>query len=238
MVTLNSANDWFPVWSANGKEMMFVSDRDAAFRGRPYIKRSLDIAGAEEVVPDGVESPWDWTPDGQWLVSTGDGDIWIQRTGTGEKPIRFLATSFLEMGGRFSPDGKWIAYVSNETGRPEVYVQPFLGRPATTAGKLQVTNRGGDFPVWGPQGQELFFMTADSGINSVDTHSLGRSGTTPAPVRLFQACPETSPHLAALTDQSYGNPFDTHDGRTFLVNCRTHPSGRYVVLLNGLGSPR
>jgi eukaryotic-like serine/threonine-protein kinase len=237
-VTLNSANDWFPVWSANGKEMMFVSDRDDAFRGRPYIKRSLDIAGAEEVVPDGVESPWDWTPDGQWLVSTGDGDIWIQRIGTGEKPIRFLATSFLEMGGRFSPDGKWIAYVSNETGRPEVYVQPFLGRPATTAGKLQVTNRGGDFPVWGPQGQELFFMTADSGINSVDTHSLGRSGTTPAPVRLFQACPETSPHLAALTDQSYGNPFDTHDGRTFLVNCRTHPSGRYVVLLNGLGSPR
>ena len=81
-------------------------------------------------------------------------------------------------------------------------------------------------------------MTADSGINSVDTRNLGRSGATPAPVRLFQACPDTSPHLAPLTNQSYGNPFDTHDGQTFLVNCRTHPSGRYVVLLNALGSPR
>ena len=176
--------------------------------------------------------------DGQWLVSTGDGDIWIQRVGTGEKPIQFLATSFFEFGGRFSPDGKWIAYVSNETGRPEVYVQPFLGVPATAEGKLQVTNRGGDFPVWGPHGQELFFMTADSGINSVDTRNLGRSGTTPVPVRLFQACPGTSPHLAPLTNQSYGYPYDTHDGQTFLVNCRTRPSGRYVVLLNALGSPR
>ena len=237
-VTLNGANDWFPVWSATGKELIFVSDRDGSFRGRPYFKRSVDIGGAEEVVPDGVESPWDWTPDGQWLVSTGDGDIWIQRVGTGEKPIRFLATSFVEFGGRFSPDGKWIAYVSNETGRPEVYVQPFLGVPARAGGKLQVTNRGGDFPVWGPHGHELFFMTADSGINSVDTRNLGRPGATPAPFRLFQACPDTSPHVAPLTNQSYGYPYDTHDGQKFLVNCRTRPSGRYVVVLNALGSPR
>jgi len=237
-VTLNSANDWFPVWSADGKQLIFVSDRDGSSRGRPYFKRSVDIGGAEEVVPDAVESPWDWTPDGHWLVSGGDGDIWIQRIGTGERPIPFLATSFFEVGGRFSPDGKWMAYGSNETGRPEVYVQPFLGVPATAGAKLQVTNRGGDFPVWGPRGQELFFMTADSGINAVDTRNLGRSGSPPAPVRLFQACPDTSPHLAPLTNQSYGYPYDTHDGQKFLVNCRTHKSGSYVVLLNALGSPR
>jgi len=112
-----------------------------------------------------------------------------------------------------------------------------LGLPATAEGKLHVTNRGGDFPVWGPRGEELFFMTADSAINSVDTRTLGRSGTTPVPVRLFQACPGTSPHLVPLTNQSYGYSYDTHDGQKFLVNCRTRPSGRYVVLLNALGSP-
>jgi hypothetical protein len=162
----------------------------------------------------------------------------VQRVGTGEKPFPFLATSFVEFGGRFSPDGKWMVYVSNETGRPEVYVRPFLGVPATAEGKRRITGNGGDFPVWGPRGQELFFMSGDSAINSVDTRNLGRSGTMPAPVRLFQACPGTSPHLAPLTYQSYSYPYDTHDGQTFLVNCRTHPSGRYVVLLNALGTPR
>ena len=237
-VTLNSANDWFPVWSANGKELIFVSDRDGSTRGRPFRKRGIDIASAEELMPDGVPSPWDWTRDDKWIVSSGDGDIWVQRVGAGEKPFPFLATSFVEFGGRFSPDGKWMAYVSNETGRPEVYVRPFLGVPATAEGKRRITGSGGDFPVWGPHGQELFFMSGDSGINSVDTRNLGRSGTTPAPVRLFQACPGTSPNLAPLTYQSYSFPYDTHDGQTFLVNCRTRPSGRYVVLLNALGSPR
>jgi Tol biopolymer transport system component len=235
-VTVNGANDWFPVWSADGKQLLFQSDRDGS---RPFLKKSVDIGGEEERVPEGIGSPFDWTRDGRWFSSNGGGDtIWVQRIGAGDKPFRFLATSFLESGGRFSPDGKWIAYVSNETGRPEVYVRPFAGVPATTEGKLRISNNGGDFPTWGPNAQELFFMTADSGIYSVNTRDLGRSGATGTPVRLFKACPDTSPSLPPVTNQTYGNAFDTHDGQKFLANCRAHPAGRYVVLLNALGSPR
>ena len=234
-LTVNGANDWFPVWSANGKELLFVSDREGA-GGRPFLKKSIDVGGEEELVPQGVASPWDWTHDGRWFSSSGDGDIWVQRFGTGDKPFHFLATSFLEFGGRFSRDDKWITYVSGETGRPEVYVRPFTGAPASAEGKLQISNNGGDFPLWGADGQELFFMTADFSVYSVDTRNLSRSGATPAPVRLFKACPGTAPYLPPLTAQSYGYAFDTHDGQKFLVNCRVRPAGRYVVLLNPLAS--
>ena len=237
-VIVNSANDWFPVWSANGKELLFVSDRDGSSGGRPFLKKSIDIDGEEEPVPEGAAAPWDWTRDGRWFSSSGDGNIHVQRAGTSEKPVDFLVTSFIEFGGRFSPDGKWITYVSNETGRPEVYVRQFLGVPATAEGKLRVSNNGGDFPTWGPNGQELFFMTADFGIYSADTRNLGRSDATPPPVRLFKACPDTAPYLPPVTIQTYGWAFDTHDGQKFLVNCRAHPAGRYVVLLNALGMRR
>jgi len=237
-VTDNGANDWFPVWSPNGKELLFASDRGSGAGSRPFVKRTVDINGEEEPAPQGVASPWDWTRDGQWFSSSGDGNIHVQRAGASEKPFDFLATSFLEFGGRFSADGKWIAYISNETGRPEVYVRPFLGVPATAEGKIQVSNGGADFPTWGPDGQELFFMTADSTIYSVSTRNLGRSNAMPSPTRLFKACPDTSPYLPPVTNGSFGWAFDTHDGQKFLVNCRAHPAGRYVVLLNALGSPR
>jgi Tol biopolymer transport system component len=237
-VTVNGANDWYPVWSPNGDELLFVSDRDGTTGGRPFVKRSVDIGGVEEAIPEGVGFPIDWMRDGRWFALSDDRDIWVQQAGTGEKPIPFLASSFLEAGGRFSPNGKWIAYVSNETGRTEVYVRPFLDGPATAEAKLRVSNIGADFPIWGANGQELFFMTADSEIYAVDTRNLGRSTATLTPVRLFKACPETAPYLPPVTNQTWGYPYDTHDGRMFLVNCRAHPAGRYAVLLNALGSSR
>jgi serine/threonine protein kinase/WD40 repeat protein len=235
-VAVGGANEWFPVWSPNGKELLFASDRDGNPGGRPYLKKNVGIDGEEAPVPEGTASPWDWSRDGQWISSSGDGDIHVQRLVAGEKEFHFLATPALEFGGRFSPDGKWIAYVSNETGRPEVYVRPFLGKPATAESKLQISNKGGDFPTWGPNGQELFYMTADSVIYSVDTRSLGRADAVPAPVRLFEACPDTSPYLPPVMNQTFGWAFDTHDGQKFLVNCRAHPAGRYTMLLNALAS--
>jgi serine/threonine protein kinase len=236
-LTVNGANDWFPTWSADGKRLLFLSDRDGSSGGRPFLKKSIDVGGEEELVPEGVADPWDWSRDGEWFSSSGDGDIWVQRFGTGDKPFHFLATPFLEFGGRFSPDGKWITYVSNETGRPEVYVRPFTGAPASAEGKIQISNDGGDFPTWGPDGRELFFMTADFSIYSVNARNLGRADATPPPVRLFKACPGTAPYLPPLTAQSYSFAFDTRDGQKFLVNCRAQQAGRYVVLLNALSPP-
>jgi serine/threonine protein kinase len=234
-LTLHVANDWYPVWSPDGRQLLFGSDRDGGTGLPAYFKKSMDAGSNESPLPNAVGTPpYDWSPDGRWISSSNDADIWVSST-TGEpKPFQFLATPFREAGGRFSPDGKWIAYVSNETGRFEVYVRPFAGGPAAAEGKIQVSNTGGDFPVWGPLGQELFYMTRDFTVNAVSTMDLGRSNQAPVASRLFQACPGTAPVDAPMTGQAFGYAFDTRDGQRFLVNCRVEPVGKYLVLMNWL----
>ena len=100
----------------------------------------------------------------------------------------FLRHSF-RRGARFSPDGKWLAYTSNESGRFEVYVRPFHGEPASAEGKIQISQNGGDFPVWRPGGGELYYMSDDRIIYAINTKDLGRTGTAPLPARLFPPCP-------------------------------------------------
>jgi hypothetical protein len=127
-----------------------------------------------------------------------------------------------------------MAYVSNETGRYEVYVRPFAGAPAAAEGKIQISNSGGDFPVWGPSGQELFYMS-DFDVYAVSTRNLGQSTTIALPSRLFRACPGTAPAISG-GGSIYGYVFDTHDGQQFLVSCRVEPTGKYRVLINPLTS--
>jgi Tol biopolymer transport system component len=233
-LTTHVANDWYPVWSPDGQQLLFGSDRDGGAAVPPFIKASLDIAGEEAPVPKAVPAPpLDWSRDGQWMLLSNN-DIWVMRAGGPGGPFAFLATRFREAGGRFSPDGKWIAYVADETGRYEVYVRPFTGTTASATGKIQISQNGGDFPVWGPGNRELFYMTPDSVIHAVDVRTLGQAGATPAASRLFEACPETNPANRALAGASYNTPFDTHDGQRFLVTCRVQPAGRYLVLLNWL----
>jgi Tol biopolymer transport system component len=237
-LTTNAANDWYPVWSPDGKQLVFGSDRDGGTGLPAYLKKAIDVGSDEVKVPNANgDPPWDWSRDGRWISSTGnDADIWVKPAGNDGKPFQFLATPFIEAGSRFSPDTKWIAYVSNETGRDEVYVRPFTGGPASAEGKIQISSAGGDFPAWGADGLELFYMSPEFDIEAVSIRNLGRSDETPTPVRLFKACPQTAPVDPPMTGQTFGWPFDTRDGQKFLVNCRVQPAGRYVVLLNRLAS--
>ena len=230
-VTVHVANDWFPVWSPDGRQMLFGSDRAGGTELPPYIKKSMDPGSEESPVPDATDSPFDWSRDGRW-ISYGTQDIGVASAAGDRKPFQFLATPFREGNGRFSPDGKWMAYVSRETGRYEVYVRPFAGAPAAAEGKIQISNSGGDFPVWGPSGQELFYMS-DFDLYAVSTRNLGQSTTIPLPSRLFRACPATAPAIPG-GGSVYGYVFDTHDGQRFLVSCRVEPQGRYRVLVNPL----
>jgi hypothetical protein len=109
-------------------------------------------------------------------------------------------------------------------------VRPFNGGPASPEGKVQISSQGGDYPVWGPSGRELFFMAGDSDIYVADTHNLGRSGSTPLPSRLFRPCPAAEPYSKVGLGYEYN--FDTHDGQRFLLNCLVSPPGRFIVLLN------
>ena len=230
-LTTHVANDWFAVWSPDGTQIVFGSDRDGGTSMLSYIKKSMDPGSGESRFPG--EEPLDWSRDGRWLaLNTGGRDIGVAPAVPDGKPFPYLATPFREGGARFSPDGRWLAYVSDETGQFEVYVRPFAGAPAPEEGKIRISSKGGDFPVWKPDGQELYYMAPDRAIYAADTRSLGHSGAAPSGVRLFGTCPGTSISSLPATDATYMAPYDTHDGKRFLVNCNAEPRGRFSVLLN------
>jgi eukaryotic-like serine/threonine-protein kinase len=224
-LTTHVANDWYPVWSPDSRQILFGSDRDGGKFMLPYLKTSMDPGSSESRLSALNDLPYDWSRDGRW-ISYGAADLRVGPASGDSPPFVFLATPALENDGRFSPDTKWIAYISNESGRSEVYVRPFAGKPATPTGKVQVSTAGGEFPVWGPSGQELFYMAGDASIFVVDTRNLGRTDGLPAPTRLFKACPETLPEGAPLTGEYFEYAFDTHDGQRFLVVCHAEPPGR------------
>ena len=196
----------------------------------------MDPGSEESPVPDGTDSPYDWSRDGRW-ISYGTADIGVASASGDRKPFHFLATRFEEGNGRFSPTVNGWRTVSDETGRYEVYVRPFAGIPASAQGKIEVSNNGGDYPVWGPSGEELFYMSRDFNLYAVSTKNLGASTSVPLPSRLFQACPGTAPVNPPARGSLFGYAFDSYDGQRFLINCRAQPGGTYRVLINPL-TPR
>jgi serine/threonine-protein kinase len=159
-------------------------------------------------------------------------DLFVGPASASAEPFPFLATAAWETDPRFSPDSRWIAYTSDESGRGEVYIRPFTGEPAPPAGKIQVSNNGGGYALWAPSGREIFYMSGDGSVFAVDTRNLGRTETLPTPVRLFRACPATQPQGLPLRGEPIAPDFDTRDGQRFLVACLLEPPGRFTVLMN------
>ena len=151
----------FPVWAPNGRRLAFSSTRAGVLN---LFVQTLDTnVPPERVTPsESAQVPGSWSPDEQMLVyverhpNTGR-DIWILPTSGDRTPYSFLTTDFDESSPRASPNGSIIAYVSNESGRNEVYLRPLRG-PLPVQ---RVSGAGGTEPVWAPSGRELFYRNGD-----------------------------------------------------------------------------
>jgi eukaryotic-like serine/threonine-protein kinase len=233
-VTSNVANDWFPVWSPDGRQIAFSSDRAGGTAMLPFVKNAADADSSERTIGSTERKLplLDWSRDGKWLLF-GDREIDVAPAANPDAPFVYLKTPPVQFGARFSPDGKWIAYSSTESGQSEIYARPFDGGPSAPE-KIRISTAGGEFPVWNGSGDELYYMSADGSIYAANMRGAGRSFTVPASIRLFQACPETGPGTRPLSGSPYLQDFDTSDGKKFLVSCRAEARGRFTVTTNWL----
>ncbi len=209
------------VWTPDGKRVAFVSN------GNIELAAS-DKSGGPDVIlkREFYTRPFSWTPDGRTLAvieehpTTTGTDILTLRVDTAREPEPFVVTKSNETEPMFSPDGRWLAYVSDESGESEVYVTPFPG----PGGRFRISTGGGDFPLWSPDGRELFYRTG----NRVVAVTLGRGPTV-----------EVSPAQVLFQGGYFGQPgvngsYDiSPDGRRFLMvqeTPRTSPDQLNVVL--------
>ncbi|MGB2889994.1 MAG: protein kinase [Candidatus Acidiferrales bacterium] len=161
-----------PVWMPDGKRIAYTTN--AGSGGWAILSKAADGSGAEGTLLSGqstIQIPESWSPDGKFLAVTtfAPDKAWsisIVPLQGDRKPRPFVQTAFLAAEPRFSPDGHWIAYTSEESGGQEVYVQPFPG----PGGKWQVSTEGGARPVWARNGRELFYLmpSTPSEIMSVE----------------------------------------------------------------------
>jgi len=158
-----------PIWTSDGKRVTFRS-MVASSLNLHWMPTDGSSAAERLTTSENMQSPGSWSPDDQVLAfsendPTTGWDIWVLKLegdpstslGAGRKPQPFLQTPSNESGAIFSPDGRWLAYVSDETGRDEVYVRPFPG----PGGKWQISTDGGTEPVWARSGRELFYRNSD-----------------------------------------------------------------------------
>ncbi len=163
-LTSGAAEDMLPVWSHDGRRVFFASQRNGNF---DIYSQAADGATPERVEYSGPGSqmPNNFTPDGtRLIVNENFRDLSVLTLGPPARVDRLLASDFNEWVGELSPDGKWLAYESNESGeRFEIFVRPF---PGVSERRVTVSIDGGRYPMWAPGGGELFYLNLQGGMMS------------------------------------------------------------------------
>jgi len=225
--SLDPVWSWSPIWSPDGAHVVFASAQQGV--AGLFVKAASGAGDQTRVLaaPQILTNPSDWSPDGRLILYTGSvpgrgPDIWAVPMSGDRKPFPVLQTEFSETEARVSPNGGWLAYSSNESGRTEVYVRSF---PATGT-KRPISPGGGSEPVWRRDGKELFYLTDDGALMSVAVTS-GTTFEAGAPQLLFRAPIQRGLGFGRF---SYAA---SADGRRFLVNARvgelTPPAVTVVV---------
>jgi hypothetical protein len=212
----DAAIDAQPIWSPDGTRVVFSSNREGIFN--LYSKLASNVAAEDLLLAtDQVITANDWSPDGRFvLFRSADPkngyDLWVLPMFGEKKPIPFLATAFDERDGQFSPDGARVAYQSNESGRFEIYVQPFPG----PGEKFQVSTGGGAQVRWRSDGKEIFFISLDGKLMAAPVKLMPNNGSiefgTPQPLFMTRVAGGALPGLFI---QQYSA---SADGQRFLIN--------------------
>ncbi|MDA1371946.1 MAG: hypothetical protein O2971_14435 [Proteobacteria bacterium] len=183
-LTFDDADDSQPAWTPDGERIVFVSDRDG---GGLWWQAADGTGAAERLLADDspLLAPYAFTPDGAQLLYNSGGDIYTLTPGTEVPSQPLIQSEFNTQRPDISPDGRWLAYQSNETGREEIYVRPF---PNIEDGKWQISSAGGSSPKWSPDGLGLFFSglqgSGDNGVWVAQRDSADAVQFS-APVRAF-----------------------------------------------------
>jgi eukaryotic-like serine/threonine-protein kinase len=207
--TFGAGDAFCPLWSSDGSRIVFTEGQD-------LFEKAADGQGEEKLLlkSDDLKIACDWSRDGRYIAfasrakETGF-DIWTLPTSGERKPIPFLKTPFAELWPVFSPDGRFLAYQSNESGRAEVYVQSFPG----PGGKWQISTSGGVEPRWRADGKELYYRAPDQRLTAAEIQA-GVGFTAGVPEALF------------------AGHFDTGIGRTRYLPA---PDGRRFLTVAPLG---
>ena len=186
-LTLDPGRDWYPVWTPDGRRIVFTSDRG----GQSNLWwQAADGTGAAERLTTSSHSQFvtGITPNGTAVVfhevtPTMGRDLLQVALDATRRVTPLLQTKFDERNGIVSPDGRWLAYDSNSSGPYEIYVRPF---PNVGGGQWQVSTAGGTQPLWARNGKELFYVGADGALARVPVETNGATWSAGTPMKLLE----------------------------------------------------
>jgi Tol biopolymer transport system component len=216
-----------PVWSPDGQRIVFGSTRQGVMD--MYVKSALGGGSEELVLASGeAELPISWSADGRFLSFMRTrtevavvgipsvADLWVMPLFGDRMPVAFLQTRFAEGHGVFSPDGRWMAYMSTESGRAEVYVAPFPGPGA----KVPISTTGGTQPRWRRDGTEIFYL-AGNRLMAAPVNGWGATFEVGAARQLFEVRPRSGS----------GPVYDVSADGRFLVNTMVESTSTPITLV-------
>jgi Tol biopolymer transport system component len=207
-LTFDPSAESLPVWSPDATQLVFASNRQSI--NALYMKNSDGAREDKRVLENETDIfPSDWSRDGKYILYTRDPDLRLL-TLPELKSSLFLKGPSVLRNGQFSPDGKWVAYASNESGKWEIYVTSF----PEPRGKWQVSTGGGEQPRWRGDGKELFYLSSDEKMMAAPV-TAGANFDSGTPVALFQATPRQPVPIYDLFVYDV-----SRDGQRFLINTR------------------
>jgi Tol biopolymer transport system component len=218
----------FPIWSADGKRILGLSRRDGLFG---LVQKAVNGSDESELLAPSKEPvfPLDWSPDGRFVLYQQNNpktrsDVFLLELANGKDPIPFLNSAHNESHAQFSPNGKWVAYTSDESGSRQVYAEAFRGLTPASGPRWQVSQNGGGKPKWRRDGRELFFIAPDGRLMAAAVSGASPIFQADSPAPLFS----TTLSLFEVSQQYSPAP----DGKGFFMLQRVAEPARPLIVVS------